>query len=186
MEKGYLEVFEETWEKTKNLIEKGFIKNIKIENNRIILPYLDKKVEIDLKTKKFNPEVSEKEKILILHYICKNKDTFSDELITFKNLINGNFYFPSIYSRVYVPLIEKYREKPENFIEKMLEIGGIKISENIIKINVFPNVFFIFEVIPADDEFPFDLKIYFNKRASDIFEIEDLVIIGEIIVSKIV
>lgn len=185
MKNSYIQVLEEVLKETKNSIGKRISKNVKLEDKKISLFYFNGKVEIDLETGKFIPDLDVKEKILILHYVCKDSNVFSEELITFKNLPDGNFYFPSIYSRIYKPLIEKYGKNPEKFIEKMLEIGSIKVSEFAVKLSIFPDIFFIYEIIPEDEEFPPDLKVFFNKSAPNIFDIEDLAIIGEIIVSKI-
>ncbi|MGB9677490.1 MAG: DUF3786 domain-containing protein [Candidatus Ratteibacteria bacterium] len=177
MSKGYKDLIDKCFEDLKKII---LIKGGKIE-----VLYFNKIVKIDFILKKFEGVDDEKEKVILLHYLRNFKDKKNNELITFKSLPDGNFYFPSIYSRVYLPLIKKYGKNPERFIEKSLEIGGEKISDFSIKFNVFPNVFFIFELIPEDEEFPADLRILFNRVSSEIFEIEDLAIIGEIIVSKI-
>lgn len=187
MEKSLIEVYNKSFEKVKEIIKKGILREgIEYKRNKIFLHYFKNRLEIDLINEKFYPEIEDKEKILVLHYICGNYKTDSDEIITFKNLPEGSFYFPSIYSRVYLPLIEKYGKNPEKFIEKFEKIGGERISFFSVKINIFPEIFFIFEIIPEDEEFSPDLKVFFNRRGSEIFEIEDLAIIGEIIVSKII
>jgi hypothetical protein len=185
MEKCYSEVLKKCFEDLQGVIKSGD-KKIQIENNKIELLYFNKKIKIDLKSNNFEGVEDDKEKIIILHYLCKFKDGKNDELITYKNLPDGNFYFPSIYSRVYFPVIEKYKKNPSKFIEKCIEIGGEKISDFSIKFTIFPDIFFIFELIPEDEEFPADLKILFNRKGSEIFEIEDLAVIGEIIESKII
>ena len=184
MEKCYSEIIKKCFEELEEIIKSGN-KKIPVENNKIELLYFNKKIKIDLTSKNFEGIKDYKEKIIILHYLCKFKDGKNDELITYKNLPDGNFYFPSIYSRVYLPVIEKYKNAPLKFMEKCLEIGGEKISNFLIKFPIFPDIFFIFELIPEDEEFPADLKILFNRKGSEIFEIEDLAVIGEIIVSKI-
>ncbi len=184
---SHIEAFNNAFEEVKKVFLKGTLKKtVKFKENKIFLSYLNRPLEIDLTSANFNPEIEYREKILVLHYICKDSQIYSEEMITFKNLPEGPFYYPSIYSRIYLPLIEKYGKDVEGFVKKMIEVGGGKISEFSVKLNIFSDVFFIFEIIPEDEEFPPDLKIFFNKKASDIFEIEDLVIIGEIIVSKLV
>jgi len=185
MDKSYSELISKCFEELEEIIKSGN-KKIPVEDNKIELLYFNKKIKIDLSSKNFEGVEDDREKIIILHYLCKYKEKKDDELITYKNLPDGNFYFPSIYSRVYLPVIEKYKKSPFKFVERGLEIGGEKISELSIKFPVFPDVFFIFELIPEDEEFPADLKILFNKKGSEIFEIEDLAVIGEIIISKMI
>lgn len=190
MEKSFIEVFDKSFEKVIKIVEEQNLKKeVELKDNKIFVSYFKNRVEIDLTKRKFYPELEDREKILILHYVCGkykiNEENEGDEIITFKNLPEGSFYFPSIYSRIYQPLIEKYKENSDKFFEKMVEIGREKITDYSVKIKIFPDVFFIFEIIPEDDEFPADLRVFFNKISSEIFEIEDLTIIGEIIVSKI-
>lgn len=174
MERIFFEPIEEAFKKAKE----------KIKEERVYVEYFGEKILIDLNSKKFLPDLKNVEKILILHYITGKSDQTSEEMITFKELPEGSFYFPSIYSRIYLPIIEKYGENVKGFLEKGVEKGGERVSEFSIKFKIFPEVFYIFEIIPPDDEFPADLKVFFNKTASKIFPIEDLVIIGEIIISK--
>ncbi|MCM8767162.1 MAG: DUF3786 domain-containing protein [Candidatus Omnitrophica bacterium] len=177
MKNSYVYVLDNLWKEISEKLEKRQVKII----------YFGKEIEIDLNSKNFKPELETKEKILILHYLLRKKteqDFLNDEIISFKELNEGPFYFPSIYSRVYLPLIERYSENPEKFVEKGISIGGQKISNFKIKFEIFPEIYYILELIPQDDEFPADIKIFFNKKASEIFEIEDLAIIGELIVSK--
>ncbi|MFN4227204.1 MAG: DUF3786 domain-containing protein [Candidatus Ratteibacteria bacterium] len=176
MENSYIDVLNNAW---KQVLEK-------LENKKVKIIYFGKEIEVDLNLKKFNHLLETKEKILILHYLLRKPEHnfLNDKIINFKELKEGSFYFPSIYSRVHLPLIEKYGKNPEKFLESAISLGGQKISDFKIKINVFPEVYYILELIPEDEEFPADIKIFFNKKASEIFEIEDLTIIGEIIVSK--
>ncbi|MCS7179742.1 MAG: DUF3786 domain-containing protein [bacterium] len=177
MEKAFISALNEGWE--------NLLRNIKEE--KIDVLYFGQKIELDLNSKKFIPEIEDRDKIIILHYLLgkMNSDIIKDdEFITFKELPEGTFYYPSIYSRIYLPLIEKYKKNPDIFIEKGISKGGEKTSNFSIRFKVFPDVHYIIELIPEDDEFPADIRVFFNKKSSEIFEIEDLAIIGEIIVSK--
>lgn len=186
MGKCYLDTLNRCFEKLEELIKSGNLKEELIKGNKEIdIVYFKKMVKIDMNSKKFIGIDDKKEQIIIIHYLCNFSDKKNEELITFKNLPEGSFYFPSIYSRIYLPIIEKYGSIPSKFLEKSIKASAEKISDFSVKFNVFSNVFYIFELIPEDEEFPADLKILFNKTASEIFEIEDLAIIGEIIVSKI-
>jgi len=44
-----------------------------------------------------------------------------------------------------------------------MEIGGVKIKDTSIKFNVFPKVFYIFELVPEDEKFSAEVKVLFNK-----------------------
>ncbi|HOK56031.1 MAG TPA: DUF3786 domain-containing protein [bacterium] len=186
MTETYTELINKYFEELKGLIKKKKLKEDFIYGeNEIELTYLNQVIKIDILSMKFNKDINDKEKVIILRYLCKFPYKKSDELITFKSLPEGNFYFPSIYSRIYLPLIKKYGKEPEKFVGKSIEIGAERFNDFSVKFNIFSDVFFIFDLIPEDDEFPADLRILFNKTTSEIFEIEDIAIIGEIIVSKI-
>lgn len=151
------------------------------EKEQFHFKYLTRDYIFDVKKEKFIPDdLSDKEKILALHYlISSNNFKINNELITFKELPTGNIYFPSIRARVHQPLIEKFGKVPQEFIKKAVSINGEIIGETSIKFNVFPEVFYIFELIPEDEEFPAEVKIFFNKTTVNIFQIEDIVIISE-------
>lgn len=177
MKKGFLQAFKESL---------GLLKQ---KNQTVFdLIYWNKNYILNIAEGKFIPDdLNEREKILILHYLNSLPAVKDERLITFKELPTGNIYFSSIYSRVYQPVIEKYGKYPEEFIVKCVKMGGKKIKENTIEFNIFPEVKYLFELIPEDEEFPAELKVFFNRTTLNIFkQIEDVVIIAEEITEKIV
>jgi len=169
-----------------NVFKKGIETLRRKGKDELTFEYFKKKYLLNLRKEKFDPNnLSDKEKIFILHYLNSPFVKKNENLITFKELPTCNIYFPSIHARVYQPIIEKYGKNPEDFVRKGMEIGGVKIKNTSIKFDVFPEVFYIFELVPEDEEFSAEVKVLFNKTTVNIFPVEDIVVISEEITSKL-
>lgn len=160
------------------------------------IPYFNKTCSIKYPEIKFinEEELNDKEKILILHYLIgssaefqKSKIKEETKLISFKEIETGEIYFPSIETRVYKPIIEKFGNEPEEFLTKSIKIGGeiSDFSKFSVKFQIFPEVSTVFVLYPSDEEFPSSCQVLFNSEIREIFEIEDIVIMCEEIVEKL-
>lgn len=198
MEKGYEEAVYLTVKKLKEsnpseivercgaewVAEEGIIK-IKYLNKTYLIKYPEIKI--------LNGDaLTEKEKILILHYLSSSPDLSYEKTeqkyISFKEIKTGNIYFPSFENRVIKPLVLMYGERPELFIKKSIDTGGERtdFSDYSVIFRVFPRVEVIFILYPADEEFPAGVSVLFNPSITDYLDIEDTAILSEEIVNKII
>ncbi len=121
--------------------------------------------------------LKEREKILILHYLAQSgKHVKEKGFIGFTDIPSGKMYYSHITLRLYKPLIIKFGNSPEEFIQKSKQFNGhiSDVSEFSIKFSVFPKISVVFIIYPEDEEFPADAKIIFNSEA-EIFDIENIV-----------
>lgn len=182
MKKGYIKAFEIAREKIKSLYA----------NQEVLkVSYLGKNYIIKLPEVEFinGEELNDREKILILHYLSSIPDrNYDSEFISFKEIKTGNIYYPSIFSRVHNPLIQKFSNSPEKFMEKAISLQAIPISTEkySVKFHVFPEIHVIITFYPEDEEFPPDVNFLFNSITEKFFNIEDIVIMCEEIVEKLI
>lgn len=158
------------------------------EKNVLTISYLGKSYSIQYPEIKFlDDQLREREKTLILHYLLRaKKDIKEKEFAGFKDIPSGEMYYSAIHSRIYKPLIKKFGNQPLVFIEKAKQLNGrlFDISEFSVRIQVFPKIYVVFILYPADEEFPADVKVLFDMSISEIFDIENIIVICEEIVFK--
>ncbi|MCL5408654.1 MAG: DUF3786 domain-containing protein [Candidatus Omnitrophica bacterium] len=163
-----------TWDKVKNILT---------------VFYLDTFYSIQYPEIKFLDEtLKNREKILILHYLIGAKKYIKENgFIGFKDIPSGEMYYPALHSRIYKPLIKKFGDHPLNFMEKAKKLNGkpFDISEFSVRFSVFPKIHLIFILYPADEEFSADAKVLFDASISEIFDIENIVVMCEEIVIKL-
>ncbi|MCD6408655.1 DUF3786 domain-containing protein [bacterium] len=183
MEKGYIEAFKVAREKIRFLYPvQKVLKTFYFGKN-----YLIKLPEVEFINA---DELNDREKILILHYLSSPipEENYDTSFISFKEIKTGNIYFPSIFSRVHNPLIQKFSNSPEKFMEKALSLQATPtpMEKYSVKFHIFPEIHVIINFYPEDEEFPSDAKVLFSSITEKIFNIEDIVIMCEEIVEKLI
>ena len=162
--------------------------------NKIIIDYLNQPyhmtipdVEISLADAK--AEVPLKDKILILHYFTLTKGTSpTGKFINYKQLPGGVSYFPAFSQRAINPFVKHFGQKPELLTELSAKLGGYKADQGDVSvtINAFNHVPITFALWRGDEEFPPSGAILFDANISDYLSTEDITVICETIVWKLV
>ncbi len=126
--------------------------------------------------------------VLILHYLTAiEKQTANGDFINFKGIPDGMFYFKSFQQRVLNKLIETFKECPEKLLKAGKAIGGKKwgIGDYSVAIQVFPRVEMVFQLYPADDEFPADANILYSDNIVNFLPAEDAAFLGGYLVGEL-
>jgi hypothetical protein len=126
---------------------------------------------------------------LILHYLNGVKDiSLENRLISFKEIPSGEFYYPAFARRSIEPLLKTFSAKPQAFKSIAEGLGGqpVNIGDTGIKISVFPRVPVTLVLWFADDEFPPDLQILFDACITEFFSTEDIAVLGQEVMIKII
>jgi hypothetical protein len=162
--------------------------------NKIIIDYLNQPYHITLPDAEIllensKTEVSLKDKILILHYFTLAKGTPpTGILINYKQLPGGVSYFPAFSQRAISPFVKHFGQKPELLIDISAKLGGYEAEQGDISatINVFNHVPITFALWRGDEEFSPNGGILFDANISDYLFTEDVTVLCETIVWKLV
>ena len=133
-------------------------------------------------------QVSEREKIIILHYLTLSKRTpLSGKLIDFREIPGGNMYYSVFEVRVHQPFLALFGKEPSLFIEASRALEGEKIDFGDIafKFMVLPRMPINFILHEGDEEFPPACKVLFDSSISDYLPTEDIVIVCEDVVREL-
>jgi hypothetical protein len=162
--------------------------------NKIIINYLNQPyhitlpdVEILLEDSK--TEVSLKDKILILHYFTLAKGTSpTGILINYKQMPGGVSYFPAFSQRAINPFVKHFGQKPELLIDTSAKLGGYKADQGDVSVTIdaFNHVPITFTLWRGDEEFAPSGNILFDTNISDYLSTEDITVLCETIVWKLV
>jgi len=162
--------------------------------NKIVIDYLNQpyhitipEVQISLADSK--TEIPMKDKILMLHYFTLAKGTPpTGILINYKQLPGGVSYFPAFSQRAINPFIKHFGQKPELLIELSAKLHGYKADQGDISVTIdaFNHVPITFALWKGDDEFPPNGGILFDANISDYLSTEDITVLCETIVWKLV
>jgi hypothetical protein len=162
--------------------------------NKIIIDCLNQPYHITLPDAEISLEDSKtevplKDKILILHYFTLAKGTPpTGILITYKQLPGGVSYFPAFSQRAINPFVKHFGQKPELLIDLSVKLGGYKANQGDVSVTIdaFNHVPITFALWRGDDEFPPNGGILFDANISDYLSTEDITVLCETIVWKLV
>jgi len=165
-----------------------------VEPNEIVINYLNQPyyitltdVEISLEDSKV--EVPLKDKILILHYFTEAKGTPpTGKLITYKQLPGGVSYFPAFSQRAIAPLVNHFGKNPELLIKAAAKLGdrGADYEDVSVNVNAFDHVPITLVLWRGDEELAPNGNILFDANISDYLSTEDITVLSENIIWKLV
>ena len=160
----------------------------------IALTYLNQEYfiflpEVEITYSGSKKEVSLREKIIILHYLNKSKGTqLSGKWIDFRDVPEGNNYYSVFEGRVYKPFLRAFGERPHLFLESAQSLKGKRadFADFSVIIPVFPKVSVSLLIYKGDEEFPPAGKALFDFNIKDYLPTEDVVIVCEDLVKKLI
>jgi hypothetical protein len=128
--------------------------------------------------------------ILILHYFIsklKGLPALSGEWATFKELAGVEGYYPAFRKRSIDIVIKKYGKNPEKLLEVLDRLPAKRVKQGDIGIvlDTFPDVPALVTLWRGDEEFGPEANILFDKSISQIFCIEDIIVLAGFIAMQL-
>lgn len=157
--------------------------------------FLDDAYKVDIKKQyvfslSTNASVKDYLTILITHYLIqqlKGLPQVKGEWISFQQLPGGQGYYPSFKKRVVDCIADRFAQHPASLLELAKKFKVIKqeLADFSVTIEIFPCVSVLITLWPADEEFGPQANIHFDQSIKDIFCTEDIVVMSELLVSKL-
>ncbi len=165
-----------------------------LEPNGIVINYLNQPYRIMLPDGKIlledsNIEAPLRDKILILHYFTGAKGTpATGKLIAYKQLPGGISYFPAFSQRTIAPLVSHFGKNPELLVKAASRLGGQEANYGDVSmtVNAFDHVPITLVLWKGDEELSSNGNILFDANISDYLSTEDVTVLCETIIWKIV
>ncbi|MFZ7133434.1 MAG: DUF3786 domain-containing protein [Eubacteriales bacterium] len=121
-------------------------------------------------------------KTILLRYLVNGKGAMpSGRYITFKEIRDGQVYYPNFYKRTIMRLARLYDDHP-NIFKKPLSIP-IKEHDKgdySFSFEFLPHVIFLFVLYKRDEEFPANANILMDAAIQHYFNAEDLAVIVDV------
>ncbi len=150
---------------------------------RITLP------EVEFLTRDTGEELPIRERLIILHYLTWAKGSpLTKHLISLKELPEARNYFRTYSKRTLKPLTDHFGKEPTKLTQVAPKLGGGKIDlgDASVTIATLPRVPITLVLWHGDNEFPSQANILFDESISDYLPTEDIIVLTEIVVWKLV
>jgi hypothetical protein len=166
-----------------------------IDSQKVItIKYLDQSYQITLPNIEISLTDSEeqvpiRDKVLILHYLTSAKDNLAaNKLITYRELPEGDNYYPTFAKRAIKPLVHHFGQEPQRLIEAAQKLGGRKADygDMAVTIDVFSRVPITLILWRGDDEFAPGGNIMFDSTISDYLSAYDITMLCETVTWKLI
>jgi len=127
--------------------------------------------------------------LLVLHYlIAADGAPMGERWVAFRELADGRVYDSAFYKRACAPLERAFGQRLSAFVETCVARGGERLT--------FGDASFMFQVLPrvrvalvlytCDDEFPARASVLFDAATRHYLPIEDVAVLGGMVVGSIV
>jgi len=178
---GYEIALKKAWE---DLVNQKAPKNLTVK-------FLGDEYSLDIDSRRIlslscNAAVKDFPAILILHYLAqklKGLPRRSDIWLTFREFSGIEGYYDAYHKRSIEPLIRKYGKNPDALKDVLSRLPG-RLSQGgdvSIIIEAFENVPVLIKLWKSDEEFGPDANIYFDASIKDIFCIEDIIVLAQMV-----
>ena len=162
--------------------------------HEIVIDYLNQPYHIMIPEGKIvledsGTETPLRDKILILHYFTGAKGTPpTGKSIAYKQLQGGVSYFPAFSQRVIGPLVKNFGRGPDLLRKAAAKLGGCEADygDLSVTINAFDQVPITLVLWKGDEEVAPNGNILFDANISDYLPTEDVAVLSETIVWKLV
>ena len=162
--------------------------------HEIVIDYLNQPYHIMIPEGKIvledsGTETPLRDKILILHYFTGAKGTPpTGKSIAYKQLQGGVSYFPAFSQRVIGPLVRNFGRGPDLLRKAAAKLGGCEADygDLSVTINAFDQVPITLVLWKGDEELAPNGNILFDANISDYLATEDVTVLCEIIIWKLV
>jgi len=128
------------------------------------------------------------EKILVCHYLLNaTNEAVSDELITYRQIRDGHFYFDAFQRRARDPFLATFGQNAEMFRRCAQMLGGKPVAAGDVGMTfrVLPRIDIQLVLWQGDDEFPPEASILFDSSIQTRLPVEDIAVLSGMLVYKL-
>jgi hypothetical protein len=202
--RGFDEAFRQAWE----MASQRFAKNTDLAalcrmsgatpaneagQKSLLLNYLNQPCKVILPDVDVVPcgdvPLTPRDKLLILHYLnTADGSPMTGKPVTFKELPDGIVYYPTYVKRTIKPLIDRFASSPEMLAGAAGTFGGLKADtgDYSFRFAALPRVNLTLTLWPGDEELPSEGNIFFDSSITHYLPTEDITVMCEILVWKLV
>ncbi len=164
------------------------------EGRSIIVPHLNRKISLDVDTRRFSIVETGEEAaiwlaILTIHYLNNAKGIQpTGNLKHFREFKEGRLYEPAFNRRTRDVLIDVFGNDPGLMLEagKNLDSGIVQTGDAAVELAYFPCLPITCILWSGDEEFSAEASVLFDETADKFFSAEDMAVAGQMAVLELV
>lgn len=144
--------------------------------------------QVDVREGEGGSDLPLPEKILVCHYLLRAPASpLSGELITFRQVPDGHFYYDAFQRRARDPFLSTFGHSADLFRACAEVLGGrpVETGDVAMSFQVFPRIAVQLVLWQGDDEFPPDAGILFDSSIQRRLSAEDIAVMSGMLVYRL-
>lgn len=128
-------------------------------------------------------------RLIILHYLMRSNGTRpSGNMITFREVPEGKFYFASFYDRALRPFLAAFGRTPDVLRERGMKAGWRRcnVGDVCLETNALPLVPIRLVLWCGDEELTPEASMLFDSTVSEHLHTEDIALLAEEVVNGVI
>lgn len=145
--------------------------------------------EVDVVLQENGKPVPIPEKILILHYLLTAQgDSLKKNLITFRQVPEGPFYYSAFLKRALDPLVQTFGTEPQLLLDCGQQLGAEPgdLGDGSIILSPLPRIPMTIVIWVGDDELPPEGSILFDESITSYLPTEDIAVLSGMLVYRLI
>jgi hypothetical protein len=128
------------------------------------------------------------ERILVCHYLLRSSgDPPTGNLITFRQIPDGHFYFDAFQRRTRDPFLATFGHQPQLFRACGQTLGGenTDTADFAMSFRVLPRVAIQLCLWEGDEEFPPEANVLFDENIGGYLPVEDIAVLSGMLIYRL-
>ncbi|MFO7709597.1 MAG: DUF3786 domain-containing protein [Desulfobacterales bacterium] len=134
-------------------------------------------------------DVPLQEQVLILHYLMADGPVFhADDWVAYREIPGAGFYFSAFVKRAVDPLKNSFGRNPGALAAAAGRLGGLTVEpgDSGFEFRLLPHVALRLILYAADEEFPAEASILFERRVGSLLSPEDIAWLAGMLVYRLI
>jgi hypothetical protein len=145
--------------------------------------------EVDVVRRQTKEPIALAEKIIVLHYLLAAQgEGLSNNLVTFREVPGGAFYYPAFLKRARDPLVRAFGGEPERLLRCGRQLGAepALLGDASVKLMPLPRIPLTFVLWKGDEEFAPEATILFDSSVGSYLPTEDIATLSGMVVYRLI
>ena len=145
--------------------------------------------EVEVVRRQTHEPIPLAEKIIVLHYLLAAQgESLGNNLVTFREVPGGAFYYPAFLKRARDPLVRVFGGEPERLLRcgRQLDAEPAHLGDASVRLMPLPRIPLTFVLWKGDEEFAPEATILFDRSVGSYLPTEDIAMLSGIVVYRLI
>ena len=145
--------------------------------------------EVEVVRRQTHEPIPLAEKIIVLHYLLAAQgESLGKNLVTFREVQGGAFYYPAFLKRARDPLVRVFGGEPERLLRCGRQLGAepALLGDASVKLMPLPRIPLTFVLWKGDEEFAPEATILFDSSVGSYLPTEDIATLSGMVVYRLI